>query len=59
VAWWVAESAVESAVESVAEWAGVLEMVWVEEGWECSQGELWCSPFPSFGNRTAVGLETK
>jgi len=54
------ESAVESVAESVAEWsAGVLKMVWVEEGWEWSQGELWCSPFPSFGNRTPVGLETK
>jgi len=51
---WEAESAAELAAES----AGVLEMVWVEP-WEWSQGELWCSPFPSLSNRTPVGLETK
>jgi len=54
----VAESAVELAAESAAEWAGVLEMVWVER-WEWSQGELWCSPFPLSSSRTPVGLETK
>merc|ERR1719346_731710 len=54
---WEAEPA-ESAVESAAEWAEVLEMVWVEQ-WEWSQGELWCSPFPSSNSRTPVGLETK
>jgi len=52
--WWVAEWAVESAVE----WEGALEMAWVEL-WEWSQGELWCSPVPSSSSRTAVGLETK
>jgi len=55
---WEAELAESSVVESAAEWAGVLEMVWVVV-WEWSQGELWCSPFPSSSSRTAVGLETK
>ena len=52
--WWVAEWAAELA----AEWEGASEMAWVEL-LEWSQGELWCSPFPSLSNRTAVGLETK
>jgi len=54
---WEAESLAESLAELAAESAGVLEMVWVER-WEWSQGELWCSPFPSLSNRTPVGLET-
>jgi len=52
--WWVAEWAVESAVE----WEAALGMAWVEL-WEWSQGVLWCSPAPSLSSRTAVGLETK
>merc|ERR1740123_1004622 len=56
---WEAEELAESVVESAAEWAGVLEMVWVD-WWVGAQGELWCcSPFPSSSSRTPVGLETK